>query len=112
MKNLVLNNTTKPLGPTGFHKPPIAIRYSAVLDPVLVLQEDLDVVAFAYTPVPHTANPCLSTFTKYPDYLIHRNQCSTKSRSRGGVGSPVPVASKGNVGEILYLDNDEPVTLV
>lgn len=63
-------------------------------------QEDLDVVAFAYTPVPQTVTPCLSSFSKYPEYLIHPNQHSTKGRSRV-TGTSMPVPSKDSVGEIF-----------
>ncbi|CAM9109976.1 unnamed protein product [Choristocarpus tenellus] len=46
--------------------------------------EDLDVVAFAYTPVPYTVTPFLSTFNKHPDYLVYSSHGSGRVRSRGG----------------------------
>ncbi|CAM9975348.1 unnamed protein product [Ectocarpus sp. 12 AP-2014] len=45
--------------------------------------EDLDVVAFAYVPVPYTVNPFISSFNKHPDYLIHVSQGQASSSGKG-----------------------------
>ncbi|CAM9208539.1 unnamed protein product, partial [Ectocarpus fasciculatus] len=45
--------------------------------------EDLDVVAFAYVPVPYTVNPFISSFNKHPDYLIHLSQSQASSSGKG-----------------------------
>ncbi|CAB1120291.1 unnamed protein product [Ectocarpus sp. CCAP 1310/34] len=45
--------------------------------------EDLDVVAFAYVPVPYTVNPFISSFNKHPDYLIHLSQGQASSSGKG-----------------------------
>lgn len=54
------------------------------------MQEDLDVVAFSYVPVPYTVTPFISSFNKHPDYLIHLSQshgsCG-KQRNSGSSGS-------------------------
>lgn len=68
------------------------------------VQEDLDVVAFAYTPVPYTVNSFLSSFNKHPDYLIHTSQSSGKGRSRGAVLGPVSSLPKQPTGKIDGMD--------
>lgn len=66
------------------------------------VQEDLDVVAFAYTPVPYTVNSFLSSFNKHPDYLIHTSQSSGKGRSRGAVLGPASSLPKQPAGETAW----------
>jgi hypothetical protein len=43
-------------------------------------QEDLDVVAFAYSPVPYTVQPFLSSVNRHPDYLVYARETQNKPK--------------------------------
>lgn len=93
-----------------------AHRSTEVLLPSLMmcccLQEDLDVVAFAYAPVPYTVNPFLTSFNKHPDYLIHKAQAAGKGRARGGVLSPASPMTRKSISKHLVspFSNDQPIS--